>query len=63
VKEFLQAITCFNPKIIESVVQRVLVVITEEMVTKMFNFSKIGITKLLAKPTKEKDMKISPIGR
>jgi hypothetical protein len=58
VKEFQQAITCFNPKIIESVVQGILVFIIEETVTKMFNLSKIGITKLLAKPTKEKDTKI-----
>ncbi len=57
-KEFLHAITCFNPKIIKSAVQGVLVFITEETMIEMFNLSKINITKLLAKLTKKKDTKI-----
>jgi hypothetical protein len=49
VKEFLQAITHFNPKIIELVVQGVSVFIIEKMMAKMLNLPKTGITKL---PTK-----------
>ncbi len=54
-KEFLQAITCFNPKIIKSIVQGVLIFITKKMVVEMFHLPELGIIKLLAKPTKEKD--------
>ncbi len=55
VKEFLQAITCFIPKIIKSVVQGVPIFITKKMVVEMFRLPKLGITKLVAKLTKGKD--------
>jgi hypothetical protein len=55
VKKFLQAITRFNPKIIESIVQGVPVFITRKMVVEMLHLPKLGITKLLTKSTKEKD--------
>lgn len=54
-KEFLQAITCFIPKIIKSVVQGVPIFITKKMVVEMFRLPKLGITKLVAKLTKGKD--------
>ncbi len=54
-KEFLQAITYFNLEIIKSVVQGVSIFIIKKMVANMFNLLKIGINKLLTKPTKEKE--------
>jgi len=54
-KEFLQTITWFNPKIIESVVQGVSVFMTKKTVAKMLDLPKIGINKLPTKPTKEKE--------
>jgi len=47
--------TRFNPKIIKSIVQGVLIFITKNMVVEMLHLPKLGITKLLTKPTKEKD--------
>jgi len=55
VKEFLHAITDFNPKIIELIVQGIPIFIIEKMVAEMFNLPKIGIIKLLTKPTKKKE--------
>lgn len=54
-KEFLQVITWFNPKIMKLIVQGILVFIIEKTVAKMLKLLKIGINKLLAKPTKEKE--------
>jgi hypothetical protein len=42
-------------KIIKLIVQGVLVFISKKTVAKMLNLLKIGITKLWAKPTKEKE--------
>ncbi len=55
VKEFLQAITHFNLKIIKLVVQGIPVFITEKTMAKMLNLPKTGITKLPTNLTKEKD--------
>ncbi len=54
-KEFLEAITWFNLKIIELVLQGVLISITEKMVVEMLKLLKTCISKLLTKPTKEKE--------
>jgi hypothetical protein len=42
-------------EIVKSIVQGVLVFMIEKIVAEMFKLSKIGINKLLAKPTKEKE--------
>jgi hypothetical protein len=55
VKEFFKAITCFNPKIIKSIVQGVPIFIIEKTMIEMFNLPKTSIAKLATKPTKEKD--------
>jgi len=54
-KEFLHAITHFNPKIMESIVQGIPIFIIEKMVAEMLNLLEVGIIKLLTKPTKEKE--------
>ncbi len=54
-KEFFQAITRFNLKVIESIVQGVPIFITKKRMAEMLNLPKIGITKLLTKPIKKKD--------
>jgi len=51
----MQAITHFNQKIIELVGQGVPIFIIEKTMAKMLNLPKMGITKLLTKPAKEKD--------
>jgi hypothetical protein len=55
VKEFFQAITRFNLKVIESIVQGVPIFITKKRMAEMLNLQKNGITKLLTKPIKKKD--------
>jgi hypothetical protein len=49
VKEFLHAITHFNPKIIKLIVWGVLIFMIKKIVAEMLNLLKINITKLLAK--------------
>jgi hypothetical protein len=63
VKEFLQAITHFNLEIIKTIVQVVPIFITKNMVVEMFHLPDLGITKLLAKPTKERTRKEKRKGR
>lgn len=57
VKEFLQATTCFNSNIVESIIQGILVFITKKTMAKMLCLLQSDITKIRMKPQKEKKEK------